>query len=259
MRNFLTISQSWCLSEFLRLQIVTFPSFLTICKRRNLHRGLKRNLYFPERRRNLLPLAPSPPHPHSPGVIPSILTTHHPPWPPNASAFPLCRARSPLLPYSTPLSLPPPGGGVVRPLRGRRSLGTTTAAATFIVVVVIVFLLYWLSCWLSCCCCPLSRVVVVATAAAATAEPSTRSGRRHRRGHLHRRCRHNHIRCSYHHCPHLAAAFIAIVDTVIAPAAALTTQIPSTQLSLTVAIVTATAILAAIVVAFAAVTRSADR
>ena len=158
-----------------------------------------------------------------------------------------------------PLSLPPPGGvasGVVRPLRGHRSLGTTTTAATFIVVVVILLWSYWLSCWLSCCCCPLSRVVVVATAAAATAKPPTRSGRRHRRGHLYRRCRRNRIRCSYHHHPHLAAAFTAVVDaTVIAPAAASPTQIPSTQLlllSLAVAITAATAVVAAVAVAFAA-------
>jgi hypothetical protein len=79
-----------------------------------------------------------------------------------------------------------------------------------------------------------------------------RSGRRHCRGHLHCRCRHNCIHCSYHRGPHLAAAFIAVVDTVIAPAAASTTQIPSTQLSLAVAITAATAVVAAVAVAFAA-------
>jgi hypothetical protein len=108
---------------------------------------------------------------------------------------------------------------------------------------------------LSCCCCPSSRVVVVATAAAATAKPPTRSGRRHRRGHLYRRCRRNRICCSYQHRPHLAAAFTAVVDaTVIAPAAASPTQIPSTQLllSLAVVIAAATAVVAAVAVAFAA-------
>jgi len=114
-----------------------------------------------------------------------------------------------------PLSLPPPDGGVVRPLRDRRSLGTTTTAVTFIAVVVVVLLLYWLSYWLSCCCCPSSQAVVVATTAAATAEPPTRSRRRHRHGHLHHCCRRNRIRCSYHHRPHLAAAFTAIIDRVI--------------------------------------------
>jgi hypothetical protein len=72
---------------------------------------------------------------------------------------------------------------------------------------------------LSCCCCPSSRVVVVATAAANTANPPTCSIQRHSRGHLHRRCHCNHIHCSYHHHPHLAAAFTAVVDVVIAPAA----------------------------------------
>jgi hypothetical protein len=79
--------------------------------------------------------------------------------------------------------------------------------------------------------------------------------RRHRRGHLYRRCRRNRIRCSYHRSPHLAAAFIAAVDaTVIAPAAASPTQIPSTQLLLllAVAIATATTVVAAVAVAFAA-------
>ena len=62
-----------------------------------------------------------------------------------------------------------------------------------------------------------SRVVVAATAATATAEPPARSGRRHRHDHLHRRCRRNRIRCSYHRRPHLAAAFTAVVDAVIVP------------------------------------------
>jgi hypothetical protein len=115
---------------------------------------------------------------------------------PNASTFPLCRARTPLLPYPMPPSLPPPNGGVVRPLRDRRSVGTTTTAVRFNAVVVVVLLLYWLSCWLSCCCCPSYRVLVVATAAAATAKPPTRSSGRHCHGHLHRRCRCNLIRCS---------------------------------------------------------------
>ncbi len=35
--------------------------------------------------------------------------------------------------------------------------------------------------------------------------------------HLHCRCRRNRIRCSYHRRPHLAAAFTAVVDAVIAP------------------------------------------
>ena len=108
-------------------------------------------------------------------------------------------------------------GGVVPPLCRPRSLETTTTAAMFIVVVVVMLLLYWLSCWLSCCCCPSSRVVVAATAATATTEPPTQSGQRHCRGHLHRRCRRNRIRCSYHRHPHLAAAFTAVVDAVIAP------------------------------------------
>ena len=104
-------------------------------------------------------------------------------------------------------------------------------AATFIVVVFVVLLSYWLSCWLSCCCFLLSRVVVVATAGAATTKPPMHSGRRHRRGHLHHRCRRNHIRCSYQRHPHLAAAFTAVVNaTVIAPAAASTMQIPSMSL-----------------------------
>ena len=149
---------------------------MTFCQRRNSYRGLKRNLVSLEEEELPTP-SPSPPHPH---LIRSHLKhTHHPPWPPNISSFLLCRARSPLFPYPTPLSLPPPSGGVVRPLHHSRSLGTTTTAVMFIVVVVVVLLLYWLSCWLSFCCCPSSRVVVVATAAAATAEPPMRSGRGH--------------------------------------------------------------------------------
>jgi hypothetical protein len=116
-------------------------------------------------------------------------------------------------------------------------------AATIIIVVVVVLLSYWLSCWLSCCCCPSSRVVVVATAAANIAEPPTPSIRRHRR---------DRICCSYHCRPHPAAAFTALVDAVIAPASALTTQIPSTQPSLAVAITAATAVVAAVAIAFAA-------
>jgi hypothetical protein len=158
----------------------------------------------------LLPLLPAHTHPES-------QHTQHPTWLPNASTFPLFRAWSPLLPYPTPLSLPPLGGGVIRPLHSHRSLGTMPTAATFIVVVVIMLLSYWLSCWLSCCCCPSSRVIVVATAAAATAEPPTCSCQRHRRCHLHCRCRHNHIHCSYHRRPHLAAAFTAVVSTRLSP------------------------------------------
>ena len=76
----------------------------------------------------------------------------------------------------------------------------------------------WLSCWLLCVLLLSSfRVVVAATAAVATAEPPTRSGRRHRHDHLHRRCRRNRICCSYHRRPHLAAAFTAVVDAIIAP------------------------------------------
>ena len=136
-----------------------------------------------------------------------------------------------------PLSLPPLDGGVIRPLCCRRSLGTMTTAVTFIVVVFVVLLSYWLSCWLSCCCCLSSRVIVVATATAATIKPPLCSGRRHRRGHLHHRCHCNHIRCSYQCHPDLAATFTAVVDaTVIAPAAASTTQIPSMQLLLAVTI-----------------------
>ena len=166
---------------------------MTFCQRRNSYRGLKRNLVSLEEEELPTP-SPSPPHPH---LIRSHLKhTHHPPWPPNISSFLLCRARSPLFPYPTPLSLPPPSGGVVRPLHHSRSLGTTTTAVMFIVVVVVVLLPYWLSCWLSFCCCPLSRVVVVATAAAATAEPPMRSGRGHCRGHLHRHCHHNDLSAS---------------------------------------------------------------
>ena len=135
-------------------------------------------------------------------------------------------------PLPTPYPLPPPDGGVIRPLRSRCSLGTTTTAATFIALVLIMLLLYWLSCWLSCCCCRPSQVVIVATTAAATAEPPTRSGRRHRHGHLHCRCCRNRICCSYHRRPHLAATFTTVVDAVINPTAASTMQIPSMQLSL---------------------------
>jgi hypothetical protein len=46
LRNFLTICRSWQLSELLCLQIVNFPSFSTICKRRNSHRGLKEESIF---------------------------------------------------------------------------------------------------------------------------------------------------------------------------------------------------------------------
>ena len=87
-------------------------------------------------------------------------------------------------------------------------------------------LYYIVSCWLTCCCCLSSQVVVVATAAAATAKPPTHSGHRHHHRHLHRRCHRNRIGCSYHRRPHLAANFIAVIDAVIAPAAASTMQIP---------------------------------
>ena len=52
--------------------------------------------------------------------------------------------------------------------------------------------------------------------AATAAEPPTLSVRRHRHGHLHRRCRRNRIRCSYHRRPHIAAAFTAVIEAVIA-------------------------------------------
>ena len=64
---------------------------------------------------------------------------------------------SPLFPFPAPLSLPPTGGHVIRPLHGHSSLGMMATAVTFIVVVVVVLLSCWLSCWLSCC----SRIVVV--------------------------------------------------------------------------------------------------
>ena len=52
--------------------------------------------------------------------------------------------------------------------------------------------------------------------AATAVEPPTRSGR-HCHGHLNRHCHCNRIRCSYHCRPHIAAAFTAVVNTVIAP------------------------------------------
>ena len=118
----------------------------------------------------------------------------------------LCRARSPIFPYPMPLFLPPPGGGVIRPLYHRRSLslGTTTTEATFILVVVIVFSLY--------------LVVMLIVVFVLSVIPSRRCCRCHRRttnaqwpchyhGHLHCRYHRNCIRCSYYHRPCLAAAF----------------------------------------------------
>ena len=75
-----------------------------------------------------------------------------------------------------------------------------------VVLVVMLVVVLLLSVVPSRCCC-----------AATAAKPPTRSGRRHRHGHLHRRCRRNRIRCSYHRRPHIAAAFTAVVDAVIAP------------------------------------------
>jgi hypothetical protein len=93
----------------------------------------------------------------------------------------------------------------------------------------------------------------VANATAATANPPTRSGRRHCRSHIYCRYHCNRIRCSYHRCPCLAASFTAVVDAAVnAPTATLMTQITSMQISLAVAIAVATAVVAAIPVAFAA-------
>ena len=67
--------------------------------------------------------------------IPSIMASERLNLPPVPSTVASCT-------LSTPLSLPPLGGGVVHPLRGRRSLGMRTTAATLIVVVVVVLLSY---------------------------------------------------------------------------------------------------------------------
>ena len=78
-------------------------------------------------------------------------------------------------------------------------------------------------------------------------------GRRHRRGHRRRLCRHNRIWCRLRRRPHLAAAFTAIVDAVVtATAATLPMQFPSAQPSQAIAIATATTVVAAVAVAFAA-------
>ena len=130
-----------------------------------------------------------------------------PPVPSTVASFPLS---------NTPL--PTPAGWWRRPSSSPSSLASarddddgsdvhrSSCRRVVVVLVVMLVVMLLLSVVPSCRCC-----------AATTAEPPTRSGRRHRHGHLHRRCRRNLIRCSYHRRPHIAAALTAVVDAVIAP------------------------------------------
>jgi len=100
----------------------------------------------------------------------------------------------------------------------------------------------------------LSRAVVVPAAVAATAKPNAAIvGCCQCRGHRHRLCRRNRIRCSLRHHAHLATAFTAIVDAAVIVAACCIADTISLKQSLqAIAIAATTKVVAAVAIAFAA-------
>ena len=128
-----------------------------------------------------------------------------PPVPSTVASFPLSNVPLPTpagwwrCPSSSSLSL-------ARDNNDGSNVHHCSCCRVVVVLVAMLAVVLLLSVVPSRCCC-----------AATAAKPPTRSGSCHRHGHLHRRCRCNRIRCSYHRRPHIATAFNAIVDAVIAP------------------------------------------